>query len=134
MVEKKIKIIKTNEEWRKILTPLQYKILREKGTERAGYSNIVLSKKKGVYHCVACNNPLFSSEDKYVSGTGWPSFTKPLNKNNIVYNNNPIKIKIGSEVLCARCEGHLGHVFSDGPAPLGLRFCMNGEVLKLKSK
>lgn len=124
------KDIRTNKEWEKVLTPLQYKILREKGTEPPGYSKLNLNKKAGEYFCVACNQLLFHSKDKYDSGTGWPSFKKPADTLSVIYDNQPAKIAVGSEVLCFRCEGHLGHVFGDGPKPLGLRFCINGEVLK----
>ena len=123
------KLIKKDEEWRKILTRLQFNILREKGTEFAFRSSLYYNKEKGKYSCVACNNLLFKSEDKYESGTGWPSFTRPASKNSILYDPNPFKIMIGSEVTCMRCGGHLGHVFM-----MDLLFCINWEVLRFLSK
>lgn len=126
------KDLRTDEEWKKVLTPLQFKILRQKGTEPAGYSPLNNNKEEGKYFCAACNNLLFLSGDKYDSGTGWPSFKRPAQKQSLIYDDNPKKVSSGSEVLCWRCEGHLGHVFDDGPEPKGYRFCMNGEVLKFK--
>jgi peptide-methionine (R)-S-oxide reductase len=128
------KLIKTNEEWKRILTDIQFRILRERGTEAAFHSPIYYNNEGGNYHCIACDNLLFKSEDKYESGTGWPSFTKPSGKNSVNYDPNSVKIRTGSEVICKRCEGHLGHVFDDGPKPLGLRFCINGETLKFKKE
>jgi peptide-methionine (R)-S-oxide reductase len=128
-----IKIIKSKEEWKKSLTTIQYKILREEGTERAFTGELLNNKEKGIYSCIACDNELYSSEAKYDSGTGWPSFRAPISEDSILIKPSPRGID-GSEVLCAKCEGHHGHVFTDGPKPTGLRFCMNSAVLKFRKK
>ena len=120
------KFLKTNEEWEKILNPLQYKIMVEKGTEPPFDNEYDKFDEKGTYHCAACNLPLFKSEAKYDSGTGWPSFSEPIDEENVI--RKPISDY--AEVLCARCELHLGHVFPDGPKPTRERFCMNSAVLK----
>ncbi|MBI4708910.1 MAG: peptide-methionine (R)-S-oxide reductase MsrB [Candidatus Portnoybacteria bacterium] len=128
------KLTKTNEEWKKLLSPLQYHILREKGTEPA-FANVFLENEEpGFYHCVACDNKLFSSDDKYNSGTGWPSFSKPITEKAVIIAPYPGQGTDGAEVLCARCEGHLGHAFLDGPEPTGQRFCMNTAVLKFNKR
>ena len=124
------KVIKSKEEWKKILTPEQYQILREKGTEMAG-SCAFSVKRKGIFRCVACDNPLFISTKKFESGTGWPSFFEPYSNESIILREDNSAGMRRTEVLCARCEGHLGHVFNDGPRENGgKRFCMNGAVLK----
>lgn len=123
---------KTEEEWRKILTRKQYHVLREKGTEFAFANEYWNNKKKGKYQCGACGNLLFSSEDKFDSGTGWPSFSKPVSEEKVEYE---IDVTLGmerKEVHCSRCGGHLGHVFDDGPQPTGRRFCMNSTSLKFE--
>jgi peptide-methionine (R)-S-oxide reductase len=122
-------ITKTPEEWRKILTPEQYYVLREHGTERAGTSPLDKNYARGVYECAACALPLFSSEAKFNSGTGWPSFFKPLD-GAIGTSVDKGFFMTRTEVHCRRCGGHLGHVFDDGPPPTGLRYCMNGVALK----
>ncbi len=126
-------ITKTPEEWRKILTPEQFYVLREHGTERAGSSPLDKNYAAGTYDCAACDLPLFSSEAKFNSGTGWPSFFKPLD-NAIGTTVDKGFFMTRTEVHCRRCGGHLGHVFPDGPPPTGLRYCMNGVSLKFVPK
>jgi peptide-methionine (R)-S-oxide reductase len=122
-------ITKTSEEWMKTLTPEQYRVLRDHGTEAPGSSPLNEEKRAGAFHCAGCDLPLFSSETKFESGTGWPSFWKPLD--NAVATTDDYKLLIKrTEVHCRRCGGHLGHVFNDGPPPTGLRYCMNGLALK----
>jgi len=125
------KVIKPEQEWKMILTPIQYNILRQASTEKLGTGKLLDNKENGTYLCIACNNVLFDSITKYNSGTGWPSFFAPISKDSLIIKPLPTGID-GSEVLCAKCEGHHGHVFLDGPKPTGLRFCMNSEVLKFK--
>jgi len=120
---------KTDEEWRKTLTPEQFHVLREHGTERAGTSPLNKEKRKGAFACAGCDLPLFSSETKFESGTGWPSFWKPL-ANAVGTSVDKAFFMTRTEVHCRRCGGHLGHVFEDGPPPTGLRYCMNGVALK----
>jgi peptide-methionine (R)-S-oxide reductase len=126
-------ITKTPEEWRKQLTPEQFYVLREHGTERAGTSPLDKTYAAGTYECAGCALPLFSSETKFNSGTGWPSFFKPLDNavGNTIDNSY---LMTRTEVHCRRCGGHLGHVFEDGPPPTGLRYCMNGVALKFVPK
>ena len=119
----------SDEEWRRRLTPEQYYVLREHGTERAGSSPLDREKRKGTFVCAACELPLFSSETKFDSGTGWPSFYAPLD-NAIGTSEDRSLFFTRTEVHCRRCGGHLGHVFEDGPPPTGLRYCMNGVALK----
>lgn len=126
-------VTKTDQEWRQILTPEQYYVLRQHGTERAGTSPLDKNYVAGTYKCAACDLELFSSEAKFNSGTGWPSFFKPLD--NAVGTSTDWKlIYPRTEVHCRRCGGHLGHVFEDGPAPTGQRYCMNGVALKFVPK
>src|SRR5262245_54053686 len=126
-------ITKTPEEWMKLLTPEQYRVLRDHGTERPGSSPLNDEKRTGQFNCAACDLPLFSSETKYESGTGWPSFWKPLE--NAVGTTDDYKLLMKrTEVHCRRCGGHLGHVFDDGPPPTGLRYCMNGVSLNFVPK
>ena len=119
----------SDEEWRRRLTREQYYVLRAHGTERAGTSPLNGEKRAGTYHCAGCDLPLFSSETKYESGTGWPSFWAPL-ENAIGTSEDRSLFTTRTEVHCRRCGGHLGHVFEDGPPPTGLRYCMNGVALK----
>ena len=127
------RVTKTPEEWRKILTPEQFHVLREHGTERAGTSPLDKNYAAGTYDCAGCDLPLFSSQTKFNSGTGWPSFYQPLD--NAVGNTvDKSFFMTRTEVHCRRCGGHLGHVFEDGPPPTGLRYCMNGVALKFIPK
>jgi peptide-methionine (R)-S-oxide reductase len=122
-------ISRTPEEWKRALTPAQYHVLRQHGTERPGTSPLNREKRKGIYACAGCELPLFSSETKYESGTGWPSFWKPL-PDAVGTRADYMLLMPRTEVHCRRCGGHLGHVFDDGPRPTGLRYCMNGVALK----
>ncbi len=124
---------KTDAEWRKALTPEQYRVLREKGTERP-FTGVYQDKhEKGVYHCAACGAVLFRSDDRFDSGTGWPSFIRPAADNNIAFHNDGTHGMPRTEVTCKICGGHLGHVFDDGPQPTGKRFCINSAALEFKS-
>lgn len=124
------KVMKTDAEWKQILTPEQFNVARQKGTERPFSSPLNANKKEGVFNCVACELPLFSSEAKFDSGTGWPSFWKPIAAENVREETDSSLSEVRTEVLCARCDSHIGHVFADGPRPTGLRYCMNGVALK----
>ncbi len=124
------KIVKTDAEWKKILTPEQYHITREAGTEAPYASPLNDIKAKGVFACVCCDLPLFSSKTKFESDTGWPSFYAPIKKINVQEKVDKSLLETRTEVLCNRCDAHLGHVFDDGPKPTGLRYCMNGTAMK----
>ena len=126
------KIEKPDTDWARELTPEEYRVLREKGTERAFTGKFWNSKDHGTYVCAACGNPLFSSDTKFDSGTGWPSFFAPAGPESVETEKDDSLFMRRTEVHCARCEGHLGHVFDDGPDPSGLRYCINSVSLKLK--
>lgn len=120
----------TDDEWRKRLTPEQFRILRSSGTERPFCGMLLDNKKQGVYACAGCGLPLFTSDAKFNSGTGWPSFFQPLAKENVAERSDSSHGMVRVEINCARCDGHLGHVFPDGPRPTGLRYCLNSESLR----
>ncbi len=124
------RVVRSDEEWRKLLTPEQYEVTRRKGTEAPGSSPLNKHYARGEYLCVCCDLPLFSSKAKYDSHTGWPSFWQPIAKRHVREEEDRSLSEVRTEVLCARCDAHIGHVFDDGPEPTGLRYCMNGVALK----
>jgi peptide-methionine (R)-S-oxide reductase len=128
------KVRKTEDEWRRELTPEQYHVMREKGTERPFTGEYEKTKEKGTYVCAACGNPLFTSETKYESGSGWPSFYQPAGTESVRTETDDSMFMSRTEVLCSRCDAHLGHVFDDGPQPTGERYCMNSVALKLEKE
>ena len=128
------KILKNDDEWRQQLSPDQFRICREKGTEPAFSGNYWNTKETGTYQCVCCGNQLFDSNSKFDSGTGWPSFYQAINSDQVATKEDSSLFMRRTEVLCNKCDSHLGHVFPDGPQPTGLRFCINSASLELKKK
>ncbi len=126
------KVVKSEDEWKKVLSPEQYNVLREKGTERPFSGKYYLETKKGIYVCAACGAELFRSDKKFDAGCGWPSFSDVMDSSKVVYTKDKSLGMIRTEITCARCGGHLGHVFDDGPAPTGLRYCINSVSIELK--
>jgi len=126
-----LKIIKSDAEWRALLTPIQYQITRQHGTERAFSSPDFNTSEGNIFLCVCCGQPLFHRQDKYDSGSGWPSFTRTINEQAIILVQDLSYNMVRTEIRCADCDAHLGHVFPDGPPPDGLRYCINGHALRL---
>ncbi len=126
------RVTKTDAEWKRMLSSASYQVLRHAATERPFSSPLDHETRPGIFHCMGCNWPLYSSKDKYDSGTGWPSFTRPLNARAVLYSRDTSLLMVRTEVHCASCGGHLGHVFDDGPPPTGKRYCMNGVALKFQ--
>ncbi|MCP1198159.1 peptide-methionine (R)-S-oxide reductase MsrB [Notoacmeibacter sp. MSK16QG-6] len=125
---------RSEKEWQELLSPEEFRVLRKHGTERAGTSPLNHEKRQGTFACAGCGKPLFSSDAKYESGTGWPSFYQPVGDDAVTTHKDRSLFMVRTEVRCAECDGHLGHVFPDGPQPTGLRYCMNGVAMNFEPK
>ena len=125
----RLRVVKTDAEWKRVLTPDQYAVLRQAATERPFSNPLNNEHRRGIFYCAGCNWPIYSSKDKFESGTGWPSFVRPLNAQAVTYESDSSLLMQRTAVNCASCGGHLGHVFDDGPPPTGKRFCMNGTAM-----
>lgn len=130
----KDKILKSNDEWKKVLTPEQFHVTREKGTEMPFTGKYYLLDEDGIYKCISCGNLLFDSNSKFDAGCGWPSYMNPISENSVIYEEDRSHGMIRTEVRCAKCDAHLGHVFDDGPGPEGQRFCINSVALDFEKK
>ena len=130
----KYPIMKSDADWKRLLSPAAYQVLRQEGTERPGSSPLNAEHRSGIFRCAGCNTPVYSSKDKFESGTGWPSFTRPIGERAIQTRKDTSLFMTRTEVLCATCGGHLGHVFPDGPPPTGLRYCMNGVAMTFEPR
>jgi peptide-methionine (R)-S-oxide reductase len=130
----KYPVTKTDAEWKKLLTPAAYQVLRHEGTERPGSSPLNKEHRPGLFRCAGCDSPVYSSKDKFESGTGWPSFTRPIGERAIQTRSDTSLFMVRTEALCATCGGHLGHVFPDGPPPTGMRHCLNGVALRFEPR
>lgn len=128
------KLVKTDAEWQKQLTPIEYAVARKDGTERPFTGNTWNLHDKGIYRCICCDNALYDSETKFESGTGWPSFWQPIAEENILKNSDSSFLMVRTAISCKRCDAHLGHVFEDGPKPTGLRYCMNSASMKFAKR
>jgi peptide-methionine (R)-S-oxide reductase len=131
MLEETFEVTRTDEEWRALLSPEQYQVMRRHGTERAGSCSLLREKREGTFACAGCGQPVFRSGDKFESGTGWPSYSSPV-EGSVATTEDRSYGMLRTEVHCARCGSHLGHVFSDGPPPTGLRYCINGVALNFE--